>query len=277
MNGQKYSVLMSVYEKEKPAYLNQSIASMIAQTVRPSQIVIVKDGVLGPHLDRAIDAYIKANPDLFTVVSLAENVGLGRALDYGLGYCREELVARMDSDDISLPERCEKQLALFDSYPELAIVGSNIDEFYDDPSNIRLSRIVPSKPDEIRKAMGRRLPFNHPTVMFRKSEVLRCGGYGKMRRKQDLDLFSRMLHCGCEARNLNESLVLFRSDEGNYKRRKSWEYVKSYIEVMLAIRRRGQCGIGDLVYVVVGQMVLFILPLPLMKMLSDKLLRRKRQ
>lgn len=271
----KYSVLMSVYDKEKPEYLVQSIESMLNQTVQPEQFVIVEDGKLSNRLESIIKNYAVKFPDLFTVLPLKENVGLGRALDYGIKVCRNELIARMDSDDISLPERCEKELKLFKNDPKLTIVGTNIDEFWDDPNDIKCSRVVPSEPEEIRKRIGRIQPFNHPTVMYKKSAVIRCGGYGKMRRKQDRDLFSRMVNMGCKARNINESLLLFRSNADNYKRRKSWSYCKSTIDVTWAIYKRGHCSIGDMLYVAIGQMVLFLAPMPVMKFISDKVLRKK--
>lgn len=269
-----YSVLMSVYDKEKPDYLKQAIESMFCQTVKPEQFVIVLDGKLNDELQNVIDEYKSNDKGLFTIVPLKQNVGLGRALDIGLRQCRNELVARMDSDDISLPERCEKELRLFEQDSELVIVGSNIDEFWDNPSDIKCSRVVPSEPDEIKKRIGRIQPFNHPTIMYKKSEVIRCGGYGKMRRKQDRDLFSRMVNMGCKARNINKSLLLFRSNEDNYKRRKSWSYCKSTIDVTYTIWKRGHCSFVDLAYVTVGQMVLFLTPMPIMKLISDKVLRK---
>jgi len=276
MQLEKYSVLMSVYKNEKVEYFQQSVDSMLRQTVLPDQIVIVKDGPLYPELDECIEAYLREYTELLTVVPIAQNVGLGCALDCGMKECRNELVARMDSDDISLPSRCEQQLKLFANDPELAIVGTNIDEFYDDPSDVQFSRVVPSDYEGIKKSIGRITPFNHPTVMYKKSEVIRCGGYGKMRRKQDRDLFSRMINMGCKARNIDESLLLFRSNKDNYKRRKSWTYCKSTIDVTIAIWRRGHCSFGDLLYVFIGQMVLFLMPLPVMKLISDNLLRKKR-
>ena len=271
---EKYSVLMSVYDKDDAGELKQSIDSMLAQTVPCDQYVLVEDGPLRSELTAVIDAYDQAHPGLFTLVKLRENSGLGKALDVGLEKCRNELVARMDADDISLPERCEKLLGLFEAHPQLALAGTNIDEFYDDPSHIVSSRIVPSDYESIKKFMRRRSPFNHPTVMFKKSEVLRCGGYGKMKRKQDLDLFARMINGNCYALNINESLLLFRSNEGNYKRRKSWEYCKSYIEVEKENYKRGYCSFWDLTVVTVGQIVMHFAPMRLMKFLSDHLLRR---
>ena len=273
----QYSVLMSVYDKEKPEYLTQSIESMLNQTVPPEQFVLVEDGKLRNELEKVIEKYHAESPTLFTIVPLSENVGLGKALDNGLTVCRNELVARMDSDDISLPKRCEKQLSLFAGDEDLVIVGTNIDEFWDDPKEIRCSRVVPSEPDEIRRRIGRVQPFNHPTVMYKRSEVFRCGGYGKMKRKQDRDLFSRMINMGCKARNIDESLLLFRSNADNYKRRKSWNYCKSTIDVTKEIYKRGHCSFRDLIYVITGQLGLFFMPMPIMKRVSDRLLRKKRK
>lgn len=274
---EKYSVLMSVYYKEKPDALVQSIESMLNQTVRCSQFVIVKDGPLTPELDAVLQKYDCENPGIFTIVSLKENVGLAKALDMGLQVCENDLVARMDADDISLPTRCEKLLRLFYLNHQLSLAGTNIDEFYDDPSKIVSSRIVPSDYDHICKYIRRRSPFNHPTVMFRKKDVLKCGGYGSMRRKQDLDLFARMINQNCYALNINESLLLFRSNKDNYMRRKSWEYCKSYIEVEYVNYKRGYCSAIDLAIVTVGQLFLHLAPTPVMKIVSDHWLRIKKK
>lgn len=271
---EKYSVLMSVYRKDSPDELRQSIDSMLSQTVVCEQFVLVQDGPIGEDLSNVINEYVSNKPDLFTLVKLEQNSGLGKALDAGLAVCRTELVARMDADDISLPERCERLLKLFEANPNLALAGTNIDEFYYDCNHIVSSRIVPHDYESICKFMRRRSPFNHPTVMFRKTEVIRCGGYGEMRRKQDLDLFARMINMNCYALNINESLLLFRSNEGNYKRRKSWEYCKSYIYVQSVNYRRGYCSLWDLIVVTTGQMFMFIAPMWLVKLLSDKLLRK---
>lgn len=264
---------MSVYKKENPKYFIQSLESMVQQTLSPDEIVIVKDGELTNELEEVIKHYKKTYPGLFTIVPLPKNVGLGRALDEGIKHCRNELIARMDTDDISLPERCKLQVEQFNKKSELSIVGTMIDEFYDSTSNIVSSRIVPTTHQEIHKFIKRRSPFNHPTVMYRKSEVIRCGGYGNMRRKQDLDLFSRMINNGCKAMNLSQSLVLFRSNEDNFKRRKSWSYCKSYIEVQYEIWKRGHCNFRDLTFVVFGQITMFLAPMPILKKISNSYLR----
>ena len=273
--AQPYSVLMSVYKKDEPSFLTTAIESMLNQSVPCEQFILIEDGPLPENLEKVIDEYAAKSPELFSVVKLSENMGLGKALDKGLEVCRNELVARMDADDISLPSRCEKLLELFEKNPKLGLAGTNIDEFYDDPQNIVSSRKVPCDYESIRKFMRRRSPFNHPSVMFRKSEVLRCGGYGKMKRKQDFDLFARMLNMDCYALNIDKSLLLFRSNRDNYKRRRSWEYCKSYIDVALVNYKRGYCSIVDLAYIVVGQLTLHFAPMSVMKFLSDKLLRKR--
>ncbi|MDN3425674.1 glycosyltransferase [Microbacterium sp. APC 3898] len=270
----KYSVLMSVYNKEKPAYLEASLRSMVNQTVKPDEIVIVKDGKLTEELDLIINKFIESESTLFKLLSLEKNVGLGKALDAGLAICKNELVARMDSDDISLEKRCEMQLLLFNKDKELDIVGTMIDEFYDEPKNIISSRIVPLKNHDIKKFIRRRSPFNHPTVMYKKSEVIRVGGYGELRRKQDLDLFSRMINNNCKGENINEALVLFRSNEDNFKRRKSWSYCKSYVLAQYTIWKRGHCNIVDLTIVTLGQIIMFVSPMWLLKWLSNNFLRK---
>lgn len=272
----KYSVLMSIYKKENPDYFVQSLESMINQTIVPDEIVIVKDGELTKALEEVINLYIDKYPGLFNIVTLEENIGLGRALDEGLKHCKNELVARMDTDDISLPERCELQINRFNENPQLSILGTMIDEFYDVPDNIISSRIVPTTNDAIYNFMKRRSPFNHPTVMYKKSEVIRCGGYGKMRRKQDMDLFSRMINNGCYAQNIDKSLLLFRSNEASFKRRKSWPYCKSYIDVQYDIWKRGHCSFVDLAFVTTGQLVMFLAPMGLLKKIYNKYLRNNK-
>lgn len=271
----KYSVLMSVYHKENPDFLKLSIESMLSQTIQPDQIVIVKDGPLNIDLNNIIDTYFTKNPNLFTIVNLEKNLGLGPALNEGLKKCRNELVARMDTDDISLENRCEVQLEEFKKNNNLSIVGAMINEFYDDPTNIVSSRAVPTNHEDILKFSRRRSPFNHPTVMYRKSSVLGCGGYHDVKRKEDIELFGRMLNEGCISMNIDNALLLFRSNEDNLKRRKSWDNCKSYIAVIYDFWKKDYSGTNDLIFVIIAQLVMFLSPVWLLKIISDSLLRKK--
>lgn len=267
-----YSVLMSVYKKDNPDYLILAIESMLNQTIPPEQYVIVVDGLVPEGIRAVIDKYRK-NEKLFTILELEENGGLANALNHGLEVCRNELVARMDADDISLPERCEKELEQFTANEKLVICGCNIDEFDGTPDNVRTSRVVPSGYEDIRKFMGRRQAFNHPTVMYKKSNVLSCGAYSELKRKEDFDLFSRMLSAGCYARNINESLYLYRVSDDNYKRRKSWINFKSAIWVYILHLKRKGCSIIDFVIICCGEFVFLLLPQMAMEKMSDKFLR----
>lgn len=270
----KYSVLMSVYQGEKPEFFKSSIKSMLEQTIKPDQIVIVKDGKLTPHLESIVKKYVSYHPDTFTIVPLKENVGLGLALNEGLKRCRNELVARMDTDDISLSNRCELQLNEFNNNEDLSIVGTMIDEFDDNPQHIISSRVVPENHESILKFSKRRNPFNHPSVMYKKSTVLQCGGYGNYRRNQDFDLFVRMLNSGFIAKNIGKSLILFRANRDNSKRRKSWVKCKSNIQLMFKFWKKGYSSFFDFIFVSSVQLIVFLSPSWFFDWLSNTFLRK---
>lgn len=277
MYNNKYSVLMSVYFKENPDFFKKSIESMLNQTLKPDEIVIVKDGQLTKELEDVINHYVILEPEIFTIVALKRNIGLGLALNEGLKKCRNELVARMDTDDISLEERCELQIEQFKKDRGLSIVGTVTNEFYDNPENIITSRVVPTKHKDILKFSRRRSPFNHPTVMYKKSQVLKYGGYRDIKRKEDIDLFGRMLSNGCKAMNINRPLLLFRSNKDNFKRRKSWVNCKSYISVVYNFWQNGHSSTIDLMIVIIGQFIMFLSPMWLLKIFSERVLRKKKK
>lgn len=273
---EKYSVLMSVYFKEKPEYLCVSLDSMLAQTIRPDEIVLVEDGKLTNELYSIIDYYCDRFGDIIRILELPQNGGLGKALNAGLDVCQNELVARMDSDDISLPTRCEEQLKAFAEDPNLCIVGTQINEFVGEKDNIVSSRVVPQTNSDILRFARRRSPFNHPTVMYRKSVVKQYSGYSGFGRKEDLDLFLRMVFGGCKVKNLSEALLLYRTNEDNLDRRRGWNNCKEYIQIMYKFFRAGKISMIDMLYVTVGQMVMFFAPRNLVKKLSKKYLRSER-
>ena len=223
----KYSVLMSVYIKEEPEYLRQSINSMLHQTAKPDEIVIVKDGPLTDELDKVLNDFIAKYPNLFNIVTCEKNLGLGRALNFGLKNCKNELVARMDTDDISLPDRCEKQLQAFSQDRNIDLLGGNISEFIGEESNIVGRRVVPKNDKDIREYLKKRCPFNHVTVMFKKSKVLKAGNYQEYFWNEDYYLWIRMFESGCKFENLPDTLVNVRVGLDMYKRRGGLRYFKS--------------------------------------------------
>ena len=270
----KYSFLMSVYCKENPEFLEKSIESMLNQSILPDEIVIIEDGVLTKNLENILMKYESQYSDLFKIIRRKENKGLGYSLNEGLKVCKNELVARMDSDDICFPMRCEMQLKRFNECENLVILGTQIQEFEGDIDNIISQRVVPNKYEDIIKFSHRRSPFNHPTVMFRKSIILNNGGYPSVKRKEDLQLFIDIVNKGYYCENLNDALLYYRVSKDNLKRRKTWVNCKEYIEIMFSFYKKNIINIVDLTYVVVGQLVFFLVPTKLTKFLNDKFLRK---
>lgn len=268
-----YSVLMSLYDHENPQYFKEALESMIGQTVAPSQIVIVEDGPIGIELETVLGRCTERYCGDLTIVHNEKNLGLGLSLNKGLAACKNELVARMDTDDVSLPRRCAIQLERFAGDPSLDIVGSNVDEFEGETTNIVSVRKVPENQKEIYSYAKRRSAFNHPAVMYRKSSVLKCGGYRDLRRNQDVDLFGRMLYAGCRAHNIQESLVLFRSGSSLAQRRKSWSNTKSYIQAINGLRRIGYSSWLDVLIVAAAQLGMFALPVAVQNVVYRLFLR----
>lgn len=267
---EKYSFLMSVYAKENPNYLVSSIDSMINQTIKPDEIIIVEDGPLTEDLYKVLDSYGKK----IKRIKNDNNLGLALSLNKGLNSCRNNLVARMDSDDISKNDRCEKQLKFFKNNPNVDIVGTWIEEFADSISNIVSIRKVPCEYSDIYNYAKRRSAFNHPTVMYKKDKVLQNGGYSNLRRNQDVDLFGRMLFSGCKAANIGESLLYFRTDNNLFKRRKSWENTKTYINTIKKFWKMGYSSYLDYLIVLFAQTCMFILPTKLQNLVYSYLLRK---
>lgn len=219
-----YSVLMSVYKSEKAEYLRIAMNSMWNQTVPTNDFVLMCDGPLTDELDTVIEEMEVMHPELH-VIRFEKNEGLGHALQVGVKACKNDLIARMDSDDISRPERCEKELAVFAAHPELSIVGSVIEEFTEIesgasvPSIINAKRVVPEKSEDIVVFAKQRNPFNHPSVMYKKADVLAAGNYQDVRYMQDYYLWTYMLIAGFKGYNIQEPLVWMRADSNLFKRR----------------------------------------------------------
>ena len=177
VENREYSVLMSVYHKEKPEYLKQAIESIQAQTLSTNDFVLVCDGPLNEQLDGLIATKQQEMGDILNVVRLAKNGGLGNALNEGIKHCKNELVARMDSDDIAYPDRCEKQIAVFNTHPEVSICSGIVEEFTTDPNTVDTRRVPPETNAKIIEFAKKRNPFNHPCVMYKKSAVEAVGSW----------------------------------------------------------------------------------------------------
>lgn len=227
LENYQYSVLMSVYRKENAEYLRTAMDSIWNQTIPTDDFVLVCDGPLTAELDSVIVEMEKKHPDKLYVVRLEKNGGLGNALSEGIKHCKYELVARMDSDDISRPDRCERQLSVFQSHPDVSVVSGIVEEFTTSTDQIEARRVPPETQDQILAFAKKRNPFNHPCAMYKKSAVEAAGGYQDFYLLEDYYLWIRMLQNESTGYNLQEPLLWMRAGSDMYKRRAGWKYAKS--------------------------------------------------
>lgn len=218
---------MSVYFKETVENLRTSIQSMLNQSILPAEFVLVKDGPLPDLLNEEIRRFCSQYPDLFKIVALEKNSGLGAALTVGLESCNNELIARMDSDDYSTQDRCELELAEFIKDPSLDVVGCVGVEFEGEISNQISVHKVPQTPNEIADFMHYRCAVIHPTVIYKKSVVIRCGGYQSIPLYEDYDLFIRMMKNGVQAFNVQKPLYYIRVSKDFFARRGGLYYMRT--------------------------------------------------
>lgn len=270
----EYSVLMSVYAKEEPVYLDTAIQSMLDQTVRTDDFVIVCDGPLTAELDAVLERHLAQNPAVLHLVRLPQNIGTGAALNVGLTHCKNELIAKMDSDDISVLDRCERQLKEFAEDDRLTVVGGNILEFTEDPAKPVSRRLVPCDNEGIQKYARRRQPFNNMTVMYKRSAVLKVGGYKAMTRSEDYDLYVRILHEGYYCKNINDDLVFARIKENAADRRTSYVTYRGFIKTRWSALRSGFSSPWDFLVACGAQTVVFLSPAFLQKLIYRKILHK---
>ena len=223
----KVSVLMSVYVKEKPEYLQAALESVVTQTYPVSEIMLIEDGPLTDQLYDIINFYQGRYPCIIRTFAFEKNRQLGRALAKGVELCSNELVARMDTDDIAMPDRIEKQVAYMESHPEVHVLGGAIREFNDEGTTDRV-KLMPKTQEEVLSYVKNRNPLNHMTVMFRRSAILEVGNYQHFPYLEDYSLWSRMLSKGYQIRNIDEVLVRARTSMALVGRRSGWTYFKDF-------------------------------------------------
>lgn len=217
MKRQKFSVLMSIYYKENPIFLSEALESVFSQTIKPDEVVLVEDGKLTDELDSVINDFSKKYSSL-RIIKFDNNRGLGEALNDGLKECKNELVFRMDTDDICRNDRFEIQLKYMEENPSVDVVGSNIFEFKNNINENMRKKNMPSE-SEINTYIKKRNPINHMTVCFKKSAVIECGGYKPMLYLEDYFLWVRMIEKGKKLSNIPDELVFARIGNGFEKRR----------------------------------------------------------
>lgn len=268
-----YSIVMAVYKKDRPEWFKQALESLQSQTIISDDIVIVADGPLTKQLNDVLDQYKQEKS--ISLIRLKKNQGLGSALNVGIKHAKNELIARMDSDDIAVQNRFELQLAEFNRNPELEILGGHISEFTDNPEEITAYRKVPITQLEIKKFSRRRSPFNHPTVMYKKSTIQRIGLYDASAiRVEDYDLWLRAISQGVNCANLDVVLLYYRATTEAVERRKTVTSLRSHVKARVGFFTKGYISMIDLCYGIITQTLLFIMPTRLASIVFKKLVRQ---
>jgi glycosyltransferase involved in cell wall biosynthesis len=230
-----FSLLLSVYDGDRPDYIRRAFRSAVDdQTVRPDQVIIVRDGPVRAELAECLEELQAHSPVPVTMVPLPRNSGLGPALDRGLAASWFDVIARMDADDVAMPHRFEVELPLM---KDADIVGAGLLEFVEDTDDIVGQRVPPTDPDQILRYARMHDPFNHPTVVYRRNAVLAAGGYGDLPLMEDYALFARMLANGARAINVAEPLVFYRVGARSFKRRGGTELLRSELRLQREFRR----------------------------------------
>lgn len=235
-NTLPFSVLISIYHKENPEWFDEALASVFAQTLLPSEIVLVKDGPLTPELDAIIDKYQKQYP-IFNIVENTTNLGLGLALARGVEAANNEIIARMDTDDIIPTDRFEKQIAKIEEGYDVVSCWSLMYE--GDIDNVIAVKTRPEHSADIVKLAHKRSPICHAGSVFRKSSVLNAGNYQHALYYEDYYLWIRMILNGCKFYNIQEVLYYVRTTQDQIKRRGGWAYLRNELKIFQLFHKIG--------------------------------------
>lgn len=252
----EFAVVMSVYRNDRPEFVVRAIESVTSyQTRKPDEVVIVIDGPVSDDIDCAIKSCIEQQPSLFKIVRFDTNRGLGHALRAGVERAGCPIIARMDSDDVSSPDRFEKQIGYLETHPDCDIVGGQISEFIEREENIIAHRQVPVSHDEIFSLLRSRCPFNHQSVAMLRSSVLNAGNYMDWHFNEDYYLWIRMAQQGCRFANLPDTLVNVRVGAEMYARRGGWKYFRSEERLQRYMLCHGMISFPRYLYNTIGRFV----------------------
>jgi glycosyltransferase involved in cell wall biosynthesis len=262
------SVLMSIYKGEFPLHLRDCLSSLSSQTVKADEVVIVEDGPIPTELHDIIEEYrVQLN---IISVQLGENKGLAAALNQGLSCCNFDMIARMDTDDIALPDRFEKQITYLSNHPNVDVLGSWIIEF--DSENRKKIIKYPLEHKDMLIFFRKRDPLAHPSVVFRRSFFIKSGEYNpSLRKDQDTELWFRGFKNKAIFANIQEPLLLFRVLDSTYARRKNYKRIFKFVRLRLYINR--ELGFGLLSYIYLCLYILVQLSPPAISKFARKNLR----
>ena len=278
----KFSVIISIYKSDVPELVRVALDSLLQQTLLPNEIVIVGDGPVPAELEQVVSSFkcqvskIRTTPNpsfakggdlvpedgkesletrnqkpetIVTYLPQEKNGGLGEAMRIAAEAAKYDYLARMDSDDICLPDRFEKQMKCFEEDPELSLVGGMITEFDGEPENIIAKRILPLEDAEIKRMMRGRCAVNHVTVIFKKADLMKSGNYQPFWKQEDHYLWARMMEHGCKFRNIPDVVVNVRSGKDQIARRGGLRFYKSVVRVFWYMYRHGLISFGYFLYI----------------------------
>jgi len=244
----KLSVLMSIYKKENPMYFDKALKSIWdEQVLKPDEIILVKDGKLTDELEKIIKKWENKIPNILKVVGYEDNRGLGYALNYGLKYCNGEYIARMDTDDIALPQRFKKQIEFLKKNRDIDVVGSYI-QIIDENNNKKEIIKYPLTHKELFKFFKKRDPLAHPSVMFKKSFFEKVKGYPLERKNQDTLLWAEGFFNGCKFANINKVLLLFRQTDETMNKRGNIKTLIRFLKLRMYVNKKLKYGLDAYIY-----------------------------
>lgn len=270
----KFTVFIPVYLKDDEKNFELALKSVISNSVVPDEILIVFDGPVTDEMDQLVDVYKKQLPHVIKVIQQVHNKGRGYTAANAVRNAKNELIARMDADDISNFQRFERQLGLIQTNDELTVVGGQIAEF-DENLELNLRRIVPIDHEKIVEFSRLRSPINQPTVLFRKSAVLKAGNYSNLTVMEDYDLWMRMIENGMIFQNIDENLVYMRAPKDLYQRRGGVQYLKTYHKFRKQLLRKNLISDRDYYKSIIGMSISSLVPNSIREKLYKLLLRGK--
>lgn len=271
---ENYSVIMSVYHKVNPEHLRISIESILNQTFRTNEFILIKDGKLTEEQEKVLDKIIKDNKSIFKIHSFEENRGAGPAYNVGIDMCTNKWAAIMDSDDFAVPEKFEKQMKYLSNHDDIDAIGTNAVEFLNDMENIVSTRIMPESNEDIIKFGHGRCPLIQPTVIFKVESVKKAGSYQESKLTEDYDLYIRMIMNGCKFYTYQEILYYIRTSEDFFKRRGGFKYLKPILGFKYKYYKKGFFTTGQFLKTACSSLVVAIMPNFLRTFIYKKFLRK---
>lgn len=270
---ENYSVIMSVYSKVNPEHLRMSIESIINQTYKTNEFILIKDGQLTDEQEKVINELYSKNKKLFKFIEFKNNKGAGVAYNAGIDLCTNKWASIMDSDDIAVKTKFEKQMTYLSEHDDLDVIGSNAVEFINNPENIISTRIMPEKNDDIIKFGHGRCPLIQPTVIFKVESVKKVGSYQESKLTEDYDLYIRMIMNKCKFYTYQEVLYYIRTSEDFFRRRGGIKYLKTIISFKYKYFRKGFFNLSQFIKTSFSSVVVALMPNKIRTLIYKKFLR----